>query len=110
LIKGRDQTAGQLHNDTAYGLTGETDAKGISRVVHRIPLTAIKPEHLAADAKNGVRDEELKTALREFVADKTGKAFEEALQKFPQLGAFPFRGIRRARVVESLSVIAIKDK
>jgi CRISPR-associated endonuclease Csn1 len=110
LPRGRDQTAGRLHNDTAYGLTGETDAKGLSRVVHRIPLTAIKPEHLDPDSRNGVRDEKLKAALREFVGDKTGKAFEEALQTFPQLGPLPFRGIRRVRIAEPLSVIPIRDR
>src|SRR5690606_22612270 len=28
LSKGHDATAGRLHNETAYGLTGEKDAKG----------------------------------------------------------------------------------
>src|SRR3546814_11690466 len=42
LPKGKDATAGRLHNDTAYGLTGESDTRGNSTVVHRVPLPAPK--------------------------------------------------------------------
>ena len=110
LPKGHDQTAGRLHNDTAYGLTGEKDAKGKSIVVHRVPLTSLKPVHLDGDATKGVRDPDLRAALREFTKGKDGKAFEEALRKFPEFGALQFRGIRRVRVVEPLSVIEICDR
>lgn len=110
LAKGRDQTAGRLHNDTAYGLTGETDAKGNAIVVHRVPLTALKPADLEDDPHRGVRDPDLKAALRDFTRGKDGKGFEEALRKFPELGALAYRGIRRARVVEPLSVIEIRDR
>lgn len=110
LAKGRDQTAGRLHNDTAYGLTGEKDAKGNGIVVHRVPLTALKPADLEGEATRGVRDPDLKAALRDFTKGKEGKTFEEALRKFPELGALQFRGIRRVRVVEPLSVIEIRDR
>lgn len=110
LAKGKDQTAGRLHNDTAYGLTGETDANGNTIVVHRVPLTALRPVDLEGDATKGVRDAGLKAALRDFTKGKEGKAFEKALQEFPKLGALQFRGIRRARVVEPLSVIEVRDR
>ena len=110
LARGRDQTAGRLHNDTAYGLTGETDTKGNTLVVHRVPLNSLKPVDLEGDATKGVRDPDLKAALRDFTKGKEGKAFEEALRKFPELGALQFRGIRRARVVEPLTIIEIRDR
>lgn len=110
LPKGKDQTAGRLHNETAYGLTGEKDAKGNSIVVRRVPLTSLKPTDLEGDATKGVRDPDLKAALRDFTQGKEGKVFEEALRKFPEFGALQFRGIRRVRVVEPLSVIEIRDR
>lgn len=109
LARGKDQTAGRLHNDTAYGLTGERDTKGNTVVVHRVPLTALKPADLEEDAMKGVRDPDLKAALRAFTKGKDGKAFEEALRTFPEFGALQFRGIRRARIVEPLNVIEIRD-
>lgn len=109
LAKGKDQTAGRLHNDTAYGLTGEKDAKGNSIVVHRVPLTALKPEHFEPDPAKGVRDPVLKAALREFTAGKEGKDLLQALHRFTELGPLQFRNIRRVRVVEPLSVIEIRD-
>src|SRR3546814_10252624 len=41
--KDRDATAARLHNDTAYGLTGLTSDSGLPIVVHRVPLTSLKP-------------------------------------------------------------------
>jgi len=110
LPKGHDQTAGRLHNDTAYGLTGETDAKGNGIVVRRLPITGLKPDHLTDDASRGVRDAALRAALRAFTRGKDGKAFEQALRDFPERGALPFRGLRRVRVVEPLAVIPIHDR
>lgn len=106
LPKGRDATAGRLHNDTAYGLTGEKDAKGNDLVVHRVPLTALKK---TADIE-GVRDPDLRAALLAWTAGLEGKAFEAKLLKFPELGPLPYRNIRRLRVIEPLSIIAIRDR
>lgn len=103
---GRDTTAGRLHNDTAYGLTGEKDAKGNDLVVHRVPLNALKK---ASDIE-GVRDPDLRAALSAWTKGLEGKAFEARLLKFPEHGPEPFRNIRRLRVIEPLSVIAIHDK
>jgi CRISPR-associated endonuclease Csn1 len=106
LPRGRDATAGRLHNDTAYGLTGETDARGNSIVVHRVPLTALKK---VSDI-GGVRGAELQAALYRFTEGLEGKAFEDAIARFPHLGPLPFRGIRRLRIIEPLSVIPIRDR
>jgi CRISPR-associated endonuclease Csn1 len=103
---GRDSTAGRLHNDTAYGLTGEKDEKGSDIVVHRVPIVALKK---ATDIE-GVRDPDLRAALLAWTTGLEGKAFEAKLLKFPELGPLPFRGIRRLRLTEPLSVIAIRDK
>lgn len=105
LARGRDQTAGRLHNDTAYGLTGETDAKGNSIVVRRVPLSAIKkPADIAR-----VRDPLLRDALVEFTKGLDGKAFEARIARFHELGPLLYRGIRRVRVIETLTVIPIRD-
>lgn len=105
LPKGKDATAGRLHNATAYGLTGETDARGNSIVVHRVPLAALKKADI-----DKVRDPVLKAALHRFTKDLEGKAFEKAIADFPVLGALPFRGIRRVRIVEPWTVIPIRDR
>lgn len=106
LKKGRDATAGRLHNDTAYGLTGETDAKGNTLVVHRVPLDSLKK---STDIEC-IRDPILRAALLRFTEGREGKDFEQALRDFPRLGPLPFRGIRRVRIVEPLNVIPIRDK
>lgn len=107
LRNGHDQTAGRLHNDTAYGFTGGTDTKGNTIVVRRVPLTALKAEQLAADSPFGVREPVLRAALRAFTA---GKDFAKALNDFPKLGPLPFRRVRHVRVIEPLSVIPVRDK
>lgn len=106
LPKGRDQTAGRLHNDTAYGLTGEKDAKENDLVVHRVPFEALKK---AGDIEK-VRDPDLRKALLAWTKGLDGKPFEMRLQAFPRLGPLPYRNIRRLRIVEPLSVIAIRDR
>lgn len=106
LAKGQDRTAGALHNDTAYGLTGMADAKGTSLVVHRIPLLSVKPDHLGEDPGRGIRDLKLRAALRAFAEDR---GLEEALRRFSTHGPLEYRGIRRLRVIEPLNVIPIRD-
>jgi CRISPR-associated endonuclease Csn1 len=106
LPKGKDATAGRLHNDTAYGFTGETDAKGNSIVVRRVPLSSFKK---LADLDR-IRDADLKAALYRHLDGLEGKAFEKAVAAFPDLEWHPFGGVRRVRVIEPLSVIPIKDR
>lgn len=102
----RDTTAGRLHNDTAYGLTGEKDSKGNNIVVHRVPLNALKK---SSDIES-VRDPDLRAALLAWTRNLDGKAFDAKLLEFPKLGPLPFRGMRRLRVVKPLSVINISDR
>lgn len=104
--KGRDATAGRLHNDTAYGLTGEKDERGNDLVVHRVPFGALKK---AADVE-AVRDPDLRKELLEWIYGLDGKDFERRLNDFPKLGPLPYRNIRRLRVIEPLSVIPIRDR
>jgi CRISPR-associated endonuclease Csn1 len=112
LPKGRDATAGRLHNDTAYGLTGRIDAKGNPLVVHRIPLEALKPEHLidgGAGAKpSWVADRDLRRALADATEGKHDKAFAEAAKRFAK-ARHDWTGLRRIRILEPTAVIPIRD-
>ncbi|MFD1611985.1 type II CRISPR RNA-guided endonuclease Cas9 [Sphingomonas tabacisoli] len=102
--KGHDVTAGRLHNDTAYGFTGDMAADGKTPiVVHRVPLMGLKP----ADISNSERipDPTLRAALHRATEGRSGKEFEAALAKFSK-----DHGVRRVRVREPLNVIPIRDK
>jgi CRISPR-associated endonuclease Csn1 len=103
----RDMTAGRLHNDTAYGLTGDVAADGKTPiVVHRVPLAGLKPADLTSPDR--IPDSMLRDALFEWTRDLAGKPFEAALQRFRDTHPV-FRGIRRVRVREPLNVIPIRD-
>lgn len=108
---GTGSTAGRLHNDTAYGLTDETDPRGNSIVVHRRPLVGLTPADLP-----GVRDPELRAVLARIMDRVEGKALERALSTFSERGAatskgkVTFRDIRRVRVTETLTVIPVHDR
>ncbi|WP_198419892.1 type II CRISPR RNA-guided endonuclease Cas9 [Pseudaminobacter salicylatoxidans] len=108
---GKGQTAGKLHNDTAYGLTGERDDRGNDLVVSRRPLSAFR----AAKDFVGIRDRQLREALQEATYGLAGRDFEQAVHKMARqerLGGKdnPFRNLRRIRVVEPLKTIPIRDK
>ncbi|WCT75326.1 type II CRISPR RNA-guided endonuclease Cas9 [Sphingomonas naphthae] len=103
LPKGKDATAGRLHNDTAYGFTGETDAKGNSIVVRRKSFGALKPADIPA-----IRDADLRTALHRHIEDCGGN-FDRAIKSFPQIMP-QYARIRRVRVTEPLTVIPIRDR
>jgi CRISPR-associated endonuclease Csn1 len=108
---GRDRTAGRLHNDTAYGLTGGKSEKGVPLVVHRVPLENIKSEKDI----HKIRDAQLRDALWDFTRGLSGKEFTRALIDFANQDKLdgkpnPFRGIRRVRITEPLHVIPIKDR
>ena len=106
LKKGRDATAGRLHNETAYGLTGRKE-RGIDLVVHRVPLDALKPDHLVGGGCR-VADDALRQALAAAAVGLEGKAFTTALVRFARTAPV-FRGLRRVRLLEPLSVIPIRD-
>lgn len=104
----KDVTAGRLHNDTAYGLTGETAADGKTPiVVHRVPFTSLKPGDIADPSR--IPDEALRDALYDATRDLSGKSYDQALARFAAEHPV-FKGIRRVRVREPLTVIAIRDK
>ncbi|MBN8963881.1 MAG: hypothetical protein J0H89_00545 [Rhizobiales bacterium] len=98
--RGRGQTAGKLHNDTAYGPTDDKDEKGNALVVRRIPITGIKS---AADIKkirtNAHGHSELRDRLAEATSGLEGKAFEQAVADFVK-GDAKFKGIRHVRITE----------
>ncbi|MBD0413593.1 type II CRISPR RNA-guided endonuclease Cas9 [Oryzicola mucosus] len=108
---GRGQTAGKLHNDTAYSPTGEVDEKGSPRVVRRRQLSDFKSEKdLAA-----IRDTQLREALWAATRGLSGKEFEAALIAFSRAETLdgrknPFRNLRHIRVLETETIIPIKDK
>ena len=94
---GRDSTAGQLHNDTAYGVIDDLT------VVSRIPLMSLKPADIEITKRGkNIRDPELQKALEVATKGKEGKDFEKALVNFASKEG-PYQGIRRVRLVESLS-------
>lgn len=107
---GKGQTAGKLHNDTAYGLTGEKDERGNDLVVSRKPLSAFR----AAKDLDSIRDRQLRKALQEATYGLAGRDFEQAVHELARqerLGGKdnPFRNLRRIRVVEPLKTIPIRD-
>lgn len=124
--KGRGQTAGKLHNDTAYGLTGEKDDKGNDLVVRRIPVTDLKKRaDIMKIRTNAHGHSELRDRLFAATRDLEGKAFEQAVLTFvntdpvfgakkrtdPETGETKRRaGIRHVRIVEPLKTIAIRDR
>jgi len=104
----RDMTAGRLHNDTAYGFTGQVAADGKTPiVVHRVPFASLKPADIADPTR--IPDETLRDALFEATRDLTGKSYEQALARFAKQHPV-FKGVRRVRVREALNVIPVRDK
>jgi len=88
---------GALHNETAYGVFGKDDNKGRSQVVHRVPLESLKPNQLSL-----IRDPLIRDHLIKASAGLEGKAFTESLVKAGEAMTPP---VRKARIVETLSVI-----
>jgi len=104
--RGRDITAGKLHNDTAYGFTGLTSDTGLPVVVHRVPLTSLTPKDIADPDR--IPDTTLRDSLWQATRDLSGKEFEKALLDFSRTHA-QFKGIRRVRVREGLTLIPIRN-
>ncbi|MBB4954117.1 CRISPR-associated endonuclease Csn1 [Agrobacterium vitis] len=97
------QTAGRLHNDTAYGLG--TNRHGAPVAVRRKPFLSLEPKDLP-----GVRDDELRSALEGVIGHlRDKKAMQNALALFRQ-HSLHFKGIRRVRMQENLSLIEIRDQ
>lgn len=96
------QTAGQLHNDTAYGFTGETDTKGVPIVVRRKAFMSLTDKDIP-----NIRDENLQAAMYTAISGFSGKELMAALDAFRKRD--PYKGIRHVRVTETLNVIPILD-
>ena len=104
----RDVTAGKLHNDTAYGVTGAVATDGKTPiVVHRIALSALKPAQI--EDPDCIADPTLRKALRVATGGKTGAAYLQALARFSKEHPV-FKGIRHLRIREPLNVIPIRDR
>jgi CRISPR-associated endonuclease Csn1 len=100
---GNDSTSGQLHNDTAYGLTGKT-LNGLPLVVTRKPIDSLTPRMIEK-----INDPYLIKLLEQTTANKEDKEFKSAIDKFVSKSG-PYRGIRHVRIIEPLDVIQIKNK
>lgn len=93
---GRDSTAGQLHNDTAYGVVDDLT------VVSRTPLLSLKPGDIEMTSKGkNIRDTQLQQALFVATKGKDDKEFEQALRAFSEKDG-PYQGLRRVRLIETL--------
>lgn len=110
---GRDMTSGKLHDDTAYGLTGDVGPDGKTPVVvKRVMLGSLAPKDVADPER--IRDATLRSALQKRTAGLSGKDFEAALAHFARNDPI-FAGIRRVRVLgeragtTTLDVIPIHD-
>lgn len=124
--EGRGQTAGKLHNDTAYGPTGEKDKAGNDLVVRRVAITGIKtPADIMKIRTNEHGHSELRDRLYEATRGREGKAFEQAVVDFVNGDEkYGFRewidretgkskrreGIRHVRIIEPLKTIPIRDR
>ena len=105
--KGRGQTAGKLHNDTAYGFTGEADTKGNELVARRVGLSHFKkPSDFQSIRGNEHGHSELRDRLLEATRGLEGKAFEAAVHDFVENDR-KFAGIRHVRIVEPRSPVWI---
>ncbi|WP_298398066.1 type II CRISPR RNA-guided endonuclease Cas9 [Sphingobium sp.] len=103
---GRDVTSGQLHNETAYGLTGDVNRKGDALVVYRIRLDSLQPKDLTDPER--MTDHHLQAALYRATQGLSGAGFQKALADFRKADG-QWRGIKRVRVRKPLSVIPIRD-
>ncbi|MEM6635986.1 MAG: type II CRISPR RNA-guided endonuclease Cas9 [Pseudomonadota bacterium] len=108
---GKDSTSGQLHNDTAYGLTKE------GTVVSRKPLSSLKPGDIAITTRGAnIKDTDLQRHLARVTRGLDGKAFEQALSDFANTRKLadhsdnPYFGLRRVRLEEAVAVIAFADR
>jgi CRISPR-associated endonuclease Csn1 len=111
---GHDMTSGKLHDETAYGLTGNYGLDGKTPVVvKRIAFSNLDAKDIGTPGR--IRDDALRLALVEATDGLTGKPFEQAMARFAREHPV-FKGIRRVRVLgeragtPTLDVIPIVDK
>jgi CRISPR-associated endonuclease Csn1 len=74
-------------------------------VAHRVPLESLT----SAEDLDGILAPNVRQALQQATAGKTGKDFTAALTAFREADG-PLKGLRRVRIGERLGVIPIADK
>ncbi len=102
--QGKGKTAGQLHNETAYGLTDEKDDKGNKVVVTRENFLSLESKDIPT-----IRDPNLQAELYSATQGLDKKEYQEALLRFARNHKL-YKGIRHVRVLLPRNVIEIKDK
>jgi len=106
-LKDPQQTAAQLHNDTAYGLTGEVNEKDVPIIRYRVPLLGLKPKDFMDPDR--IVDTDLRDALYRATQGLSGRDYYRALEEFSKRSG-PYQGIRRVRIRKPLNVIPVRDK
>jgi len=104
------RTAGQLHNDTAYGFVYDiVDGDRVQRFEKGVPVVVRRKNFLTLSEKDipTIRDPLLREALGEATYGLSGKDLTAALEKFRKRD--DYKHIRHVRVTETLSVIPISD-
>ena len=114
--QGKGKTAGQLHDATALGLTGETDDEGKKIVVTRENFLSLESTDIPKIRDKNLRAE-LDSAAKQSLPPDFGKMtkaqkkkeFQKVLVSFARDHQL-YKAIRHVRVLDSLHVIEIKDK
>lgn len=111
---GKDTTSGQLHNDTAYGLTDD------GKVVTRKPLLSLQPKDIAITTRGAnIRDPYLQQELERVTKGLEKKELENALVNFAHRRTLsdgrdnPYFGLRRVRLESTLEEnarVTVQDK
>ena len=103
-MSGKDSTTGQLHNDTAYGLTRN------DTVVSRKPVMSLNANDIKISTRGAnIRNVDLQRHLARVTRGLDGKAaVEKALSDFantpklPDHSGNPYLGLRRVRMEQTL--------
>jgi CRISPR-associated endonuclease Csn1 len=104
------QTAGQLHNDTAYGFVYDmVDGERAQRFERGLPVVVRRKNFITLTENDiaAIRDEKLREALLAETSGLGGKDLTAALDRFRNRD--DYKNIRHVRVTETLSVIPVRD-
>lgn len=102
-VRGKSSTAGQLHNDTAYGPTDEVSNRGVPLVVTRKPFLSLTRKDMEK-----LRDPYLYALLGEKLQNVDEKDFPKTLEEFAARPG-PYQGTRHIRIIQALNTIPITD-
>ncbi len=92
-----------MHNDTAYGVTGQTDEKRQPILVTRKPLESLKPENLV-----NIVDPELRRQFAYATAGLSDNAFKEALSRAGRSMTPPVYKVRLTTPMKPTSFVTIR--